>query len=205
MPIVIGAAPESDFSDPLGLMSDCHRRIERFLDVLLVVAAEGAGRELSAAQREGLDVALRYFRKAGPLHTEDEEESLFPRLRQQGGEDLLAIMDKIERLEEDHRKAAALHAEVSRLGEKWLEEGVLSPQEAGGLSESLWNLRLLYQAHIAIEDYQLFPAASVTLAPSLIAVIGREMAVRRHVDPDVEQTLSRCAARRAVTLQCVEV
>ena len=32
MPITIGAAPEGSFAEPLRLLSDCHRRIERFLE-----------------------------------------------------------------------------------------------------------------------------------------------------------------------------
>ncbi len=32
MPISIGQKLESDFRNPLGLLSDCHRRIERFDD-----------------------------------------------------------------------------------------------------------------------------------------------------------------------------
>jgi len=38
MPIVIGAKRESDFTDPIGMLSDCHRRIEMFLNVLVRVA-----------------------------------------------------------------------------------------------------------------------------------------------------------------------
>lgn len=38
MPIVIGAKRESDFTDPIGMLGDCHRRIERFLNVLLTIA-----------------------------------------------------------------------------------------------------------------------------------------------------------------------
>ena len=33
MPIVIGAKRESDFTDPIGMLGDCHRRIEMFLNV----------------------------------------------------------------------------------------------------------------------------------------------------------------------------
>jgi hypothetical protein len=40
MPIVIGAKRESDFTDPIGMLGDCHRRIDRFLNVLVRVAAE---------------------------------------------------------------------------------------------------------------------------------------------------------------------
>jgi hypothetical protein len=43
MPIQIGQPPGHDFDEPLGLLSDCHRRIEPFLHVLVVVDAELAG------------------------------------------------------------------------------------------------------------------------------------------------------------------
>ena len=38
MPIVIGAKRESNFTDPIGMLGDCHRRIEMFLNVLVRVA-----------------------------------------------------------------------------------------------------------------------------------------------------------------------
>jgi hypothetical protein len=43
MPVVIGGRPDSSFSDPLGLLTDCHRRIERFLGALRRVAARAGG------------------------------------------------------------------------------------------------------------------------------------------------------------------
>jgi hypothetical protein len=79
MPIQIGTKPSS-FSDPTGLMSDCHRRIEMFMRTLSV-AAEFEGRSLCEEEGRALDAALRYFREAAPKHNADEEESLFPRLR----------------------------------------------------------------------------------------------------------------------------
>jgi hypothetical protein len=43
MPIVIGAKRESSFTDPIGLLGDCHRRVERFLAVLVHVAEQAHG------------------------------------------------------------------------------------------------------------------------------------------------------------------
>lgn len=40
MPVVIGAA-KNGFANPIGLLSDCHRRIERFLKTLEAVADQG--------------------------------------------------------------------------------------------------------------------------------------------------------------------
>ena len=72
MPVQIGA-PAHNFSDPTGLLSDCHRRIEMFLRVLEGVALV-IDRPLTGESRSALESALRYFREAAPKHTADEEE-----------------------------------------------------------------------------------------------------------------------------------
>ena len=51
MPIVIGAKRESDFTGPLGMLSDCHRRIEMFLNVLVQVAEHVRGGVLNEEHR----------------------------------------------------------------------------------------------------------------------------------------------------------
>ena len=81
MPVSIGATQESNFANPIGLLTDCHRRIERFLGVLVRVAAEARGGPLNAEHRQAMETALSYFHRAAPLHTADEEEDLFPELR----------------------------------------------------------------------------------------------------------------------------
>jgi hemerythrin superfamily protein len=80
MPVQIGAETH-DFSEPTGLLSDCHRRIEMFLGSLQRVS-EFVDRPLTSQARAALESALPYFQEAAPKHTADEEESLFPRLRQ---------------------------------------------------------------------------------------------------------------------------
>jgi hemerythrin-like domain-containing protein len=174
MPIVIGAKPESNFTDPIGLLGDCHRRIERFLDVLARVAEQGA--ELNAERRTALDTALRYFREAAPKHTADEEESLFPRLRRIGLESVLA---RVESLESDHVRADTIHAEVDSLGQSWLRDGSLPPEQSARLRTLLSELQDLYRRHIAAEDREVFPAAAAALSPSDRQAIGQEMASRR--------------------------
>ena len=66
MPIIIGDKPDRDFSDPIGMLEDCHRRIEKFLDVLLTVAGEAHGNTLTDEQRAPVETSLRYFREAMP-------------------------------------------------------------------------------------------------------------------------------------------
>ena len=179
MPIVIGAKRESDFTDPIGMLGDCHRRIERFLNVLVTVAAQEKGGPLTEQQRAALETSLRYFREAAPKHTADEEESLFPRLRRLDPAGSQAILARIDSLEQDHECAGKAHDEVDRLGQLWLTRGRLSPEEALRLSTVLDQLARLYRNHITIEDSEVFPFAASVLPPSERSSVGAEMAARR--------------------------
>jgi len=181
MPIVIGAKRESDFGDPIGMLGDCHRRIERFLNALLTVATGAKGGPLTDEQQAALSTGLRYFREAAPKHTADEEESLFPRLSRLDHPDLQPLLAKIDSLQEDHECAEISHREVDRLGQLWLANGRLSPQDAGTLATVLTQLTALYRRHIATEDTEVFPFAAHALASSDHHAIGSEMAARRGI------------------------
>jgi hypothetical protein len=69
---------ESTLTDPIGSLTDCHRRIELFLAVLEQLSAQARGGPLSREEREALETALRYFREGTPKHTADEEENAVP-------------------------------------------------------------------------------------------------------------------------------
>jgi hemerythrin-like domain-containing protein len=180
MPIQIGRRPDHGFDEPLGLLSDCHRRIEHFLAVLLALVQHDSRGPLAGARRKDLEAALMYFAAAAPRHTADEEESLFPRLRESGDGLVAEALATIDRLERDHAEAALRHAEVDRLGRVWLAR-VLEDQEIAALQSHLERLRTLYAAHIAVEDRELFPAAARVLSAEQIQAVGREMAARRAV------------------------
>ncbi|MBV9852622.1 MAG: hemerythrin domain-containing protein [Armatimonadetes bacterium] len=197
MPIQIGAKPESSFADPLGLLSDCHRRIEKFLRHLTLVTEKARGGPLDAEQRQALETALRYFREAAPRHTRDEEESLFPRLRAAGSADAQMALAALDALEADHDAADAHHAAVDQLGRQWLDTGHLSPGETDRLAGLLARLTTLYGWHIGIEDTQVFPRAARVLDAAAIRQVGREMAERRGLDLDTLPDLRlRCPTTR---------
>jgi len=179
MPVQIGA-PTHDFSDPTGLLSDCHRRIEMFLGSLDAVA-RAIDRPLSDEAGQALDSALRYFREAAPKHTSDEEESLFPRLRQVHHPDIQSALTRLDSLEEEHRRAAPLHAEIERLGQQCLSRGSLSPGEAEAFRKAVATLVSMYQQHISVEDSLVFPLAARLLSQTDKAAIANEMATRRKV------------------------
>ena len=83
MPITIGARPESDITDPIGVLSDCHRRIERFLSVLQKLAAERQGGALNEQEQNALAASLRIFARRR-RSTRRMRRRAFPRMRDAG-------------------------------------------------------------------------------------------------------------------------
>ena len=178
MPVVIGGSAAS-FSNPLALLTDCHRRIEIFLRALIAVAGQTHDGSLNDEQRQALEKALAYFREAAPKHTADEEESLFPRMRRLNNAEVRAALAQVDALEREHRIADELHARVDRLGQKWLASGSLAAGELAQLRTALDELKNIYDRHIAIEDEQVFPLAKKALADDEQKKVGEEMAARR--------------------------
>jgi hemerythrin-like domain-containing protein len=181
MLIEIGQHPDHGFDEPLGLLSDCHRRIEHFLRVLTAIDQQTHGGTLTSAQRDQLDGAIVYFATAAPRHTADEEQSLFPRLRARADPVAARALDTVTKLEEEHEAAGRRHRAVDGLVRHWLADGHLAPEDATALREHLAALTDLYARHIGIEDRELFPAAARLLSALDIQAIGREMADRRSV------------------------
>jgi hemerythrin-like domain-containing protein len=179
MPIAIGQKLQGDFRKPLGLHSDCHRRIERFLEGLIVISEQARGNELSDVQRQQFEVALRYFREAASRHTLDQEESLFPRLRAREDSESQVAFALLDSLHADHSEAEIRHRRVDELGRTWLAEESLPLDDVQLLLTLLDNLRTTYKKHIAVEDNELFPFAERILDRAELEVIAQEMAARR--------------------------
>jgi hemerythrin-like domain-containing protein len=168
------------FSEPTGLLSDCHRRIEMFLGSLQRVS-EFVDNPLTNDARAALESALRYFQEAAPKHTADEEESLFPRLRDIDDPATEKAISTLDALEVDHRRAEALHSEVHALGVNCLNQGPLQIKEAERFRQAVRDLASIYAEHIRIEDNVVFPAAMRALSSSQKSAIANEMASRRKL------------------------
>jgi iron-sulfur cluster repair protein YtfE (RIC family) len=179
MPVQIGANAHN-FTDPTGLLSDCHRRVEMFLGMLAAVA-DRIHLPPSTETSRALESSLHYFGQAAPKHTADEEVSLFPRLRQIHDPDVRSAFAKLDKLEAEHRWAEPLHAEVERLGVQYLATGRLSDTEITAFRGSVASLGLMYKEHIRIEDELIFPLAKRLLPDPDKLVIANEMAGRRQV------------------------
>jgi hypothetical protein len=80
------------------------------------------------------------FWESAPKHTADEEESLFPRLRQIQDPEIENALASLDALEADHHKANTLHGEVDVLGTRCLYERCLPQrkQRSFGRPSTTW-------------------------------------------------------------------
>lgn len=190
MPVTLGSTPDAGFDEPLRLLTDCHVRIRHFLRVLCDLAA-GAEGVLPPDHRRALEISLRYFAEAAPKHTEDEEESLFPRLRESSDAATRSALGEMDRLHADHEHVAPMHEEVDRLGRIWLSAGCLARADAERLRSVLGELSVVYARHIEAEEETVFKAAARALDQSTLEKIGREMAQRRGVSMSGDEPAAR--------------
>jgi hypothetical protein len=151
----IGQKKESDFSEPIGMLEDCHKRILYFLKTLVTLADIGRERPLSPDQRISLENALRYFRESAPNHTADEEGSLFPRLRRSGAPQVREIFSKLDSLELDHRQADDQHQQVETICRQWLlsRRSELWGRRWQNAAGSCWEIRLRMRSDISSVEY----------------------------------------------------
>jgi len=163
--IQIGA-PTPAIDDPVEHLMACHRRIEQRLDAL-----NAASDHLDHKPAEALAAiarSLHFLDTSGVLHTQDEERSLFPRLRARLSLDEIAYLDS---LEAQHAEAEALLARLKQL----VEEGA----PAASYRQCAEELRRLYRAHIQSEDEVLAKLTRRNLGASELAEIAHEMRDRR--------------------------
>lgn len=182
MPISIGKQPENDFTNPLGMLSDCHRRIEKFLHLLVSITEQAKGAALTEEQRDAFQKALHYFQKSAPNHTQDEEASLFPRMQAANQSLASEALAELQTLHDEHQLADRFHNEVEAIGQDWLRQGHLDPERVSRLKQLLTDLQTIYQRHIAIEDEKIFPLAAEWLNADELASLAAEMAARRGID-----------------------
>jgi hemerythrin-like domain-containing protein len=149
---------------PMDHLMACHRRIENRL-ATLQRAADAIESDAPAA-RAALESAFRFFETSGVQHTEDEEHSLFPRLRPLLSREDLEFLDALER---QHVQANALFPEVKR--------ALDGPPQV--FRAKVARLVDLYRDHIAAEDAMLQPLALAHLKPEDVKEIAAEMKRRR--------------------------
>ena len=170
-----------DFTDPIGLLVHCHQRIETQLETLVGAAEVLRSGDSHSRLRAfaAIDAACKHFAVAGSKHTADEEESLFPRLRERGGaagEDALAAMAE---LESQHRSAEEMHKQLDEFVLTLPRDGSADSRELDCFSEMAAALTTFYSPHILLENNLVFPVAGRVLSASELRDLGEEMRARR--------------------------
>src|SRR6266542_6281366 len=156
--------------------------LERAAEVLRVGDRQSLPRVFAA-----IDGAIAHFAVPGVKHTEDEEISLFPRIRQHGGsagEDALAA---ITELQSQHRTAEQLHSEFDAFVATFPHDGSADARELDCFGGLVAELTTLYRPHILLENTFVFPIAGRVLPANEIQALGEEMRARRK---DILQKLN---------------
>lgn len=169
------AAPSPDNVEEF-LMA-CHRRIEQRLDAL-----ERAAGAVETSREEALaafESAFRFLDSSGALHTEDEEDSVFPRLRarMEAGERIF-----LAELEHDHAEAGMIYRRLRTL----VDRAARGDTDGQAIRGAVEELAALYRKHIASEDTALTESVRRLLTPSDREAIAAEMRARRALS--VHQT-----------------
>jgi hemerythrin-like domain-containing protein len=182
IPVSLGGKPLADFTQPIEMMRDCHRRIEHFLDALRTVIVRPGEGNLTDEGRRALETALRYFKDFAPRHVADEEQSLFPRMRSSADANVKEALLELDGLECDHRRGESLHTTVERLGRLWLKSGHLDQSQRERLRAAIDELAAMYAGHIHLEEQRVFALASELLNAQQLREIGNEMKRRRGLN-----------------------
>lgn len=170
--IQLGQKVEAVPEQPLEHLVSCHRRILHRLETLERIGGALASDPGSALP--ALRNTLRFFDVTARLHTEDEEQSVFPRLRGRLSPEDLAYVDS---LESQHREKEAVYAELKDLAAE-LDSEVTAARVAR-YHELTGRLCALYRTHIASEDDVLVRLGRGVLEPDELVAIREEMGARR--------------------------
>jgi hemerythrin-like domain-containing protein len=157
---------------PIEHLLACHRRIENRLDIL-----ERAGQHLEDQPNESLLAignSLRFMDISGVLHTVDEEESFFPRLRACLTPEEVAYLDG---LESQHRDVDAVYASLKEIVLQLQQQR--TPERVEAYRGCVAKLKSAYGAHIASEDSILMEMGRRVLSPEELSLIHNEMRARR--------------------------
>ncbi len=169
----IGAAAAP--RDAVDLLLECHQRIRTFLGMAGRLASPGAAGE--AEVREAATRVARYFMQALPLHADDEEESILPRLR---GRDA-AVDAALEAMAREHGEheppLRVLVGACQALARDPSVQGDIAPVIAAATGE----LERHFAAHLRREEEIIFPAVRQLLDARADSEIVKELRARRGV------------------------
>lgn len=170
-------APAVGFEAPFDMLSACHERVQRMLDLLSRLRKHLSENGWDSHAATAAADVMRYFDMAAPQHHLDEEMHVFPAILalNNGRLDLLVYRLKQEHLDMEQlwlgvRKA--LETVIQSDAQNW--PGLTPPDNA-----VMDSFCAIYKDHINDEEVDIYPAASKVLTPEQCQVMSHDMMRRR--------------------------
>ena len=160
---------------PIEHLMACHRRIENRLETL-----ERAEAHLTVdrdAALEAIRKSIAFLDTSGVLHTRDEEESVFPRLRPRM---TIAESQYLTTLEEQHHAIEEIYAELKQTVEAMSAAATIPGALRSAYAALVAKMAKMYRLHIDSEDEILMLLARNALDADQLRAISNEMAGRRQ-------------------------
>jgi iron-sulfur cluster repair protein YtfE (RIC family) len=171
--LTIGSKRPAASQDVVDLLLECHARIRSFCD--LAVRLAEASRPSPAEIVDAAERVRRYFAEALPLHAQDEEESILPRLAGRDPDVDQALVD-MHREHREHEpmleRLLALTGELARAPER---HEALAP-ELGRVARAL---RGHFDLHLSGEERLVFPAIRALVPEAERRTMLEELRARR--------------------------
>ena len=172
--------PSATPSGPVEMLLDCHLRIRHFVQLSRTLAE---AHQVPLAQvAEAAEAIFRYFSQSLPLHEADENDTLFPRLRNVAplGSPL---REAAKAMVEQHHAIEELVFELAAVCGALRREPERLPALASQLQHTSEALDHVFSAHLHMEETVIFPAVAQLPAEELQAMT-REMQRRRRPPED---------------------
>jgi len=171
------SSPAVGFEQPFDMLSACHERVGRSLDLLQRLITHVGVRGHDAQSASAASDVLRYFDLAAPHHHEDEERHVFPALLAMNEVPLTAI---VRRLQGDHRQMLTHWSQLRLLLLDWASTDL--PRVPVSAVQALANEFVdAYRGHIETEEEIVFPRARAVIESRAgVEAMGAEMRSRRQ-------------------------
>lgn len=164
--------------DPIDHLLHCHDRIERSLITIqnAVVGLRLAEPILRTEAAGALDYELATLQLLTRLHEEDEEKTLFPRLKAKVGDSNKALNDLLAQSESQHRKNDALFEELAKaIKVICAGPGNRADSAMDDLERLVKELAALHGPHMNLEKEHIFSGLRQQFNADELAVMQAEM------------------------------
>lgn len=176
MLVQIGQSPASHQNlDAIGMLTECHGRIRRFSELAERLAEAHSAAPAEIAARAG-DVH-RYFTVAYPLHVEDEERALLPRLAGRGE---VEVERALKRMQAEHHVLEVGTGALVRAMATLMETPERFEELSTTLARNARSLREGFESHLVAEETVLFPAGRRLLSSEERNAFLEEIRARRR-------------------------